>query len=1356
MHTAYRSPVAYRIPQAFLAMALGLLVALLVASPARADYVIGSHGEGAGQYSNPGGVAIDGSNGRLYVADGGSPYNRRVDIFETAGPFLFAFGWNVNVAAPAEALQTCTALSGCKTGSSGGGAGQFAKFGSPKDVAVDSASHDVYVSDPENNRIQKFDSEGNFLWAIGKGVNGGSSGKPNICTNAGAPTDVCKNASEGSGPGQFNEIRGVSVAPSGGNVYVVDRKPDGTCEIPGAINPKFIKRVQIFNSSGALVKTVEPTVAPCGGIEGFAVDDAGSFYLDDDSVVLGDAVTVIRQVRKYDATGEPIASWGEGGKIAIFSVASFTVDSANNLFAVGPTEGPDGPNGPSGPDGISEYDPSGNQVGLFFPPVTAGEIGIAAYHDAGGDLVLSEAHTGAVESRVLRFSLPDPGPLLVPGTTEASPIGSVKATLKTSFNSEGKASSAEFEYISKADYEAAGNSFGAGTQTTPASAPTPADFESHAVEATNLCTVPTEPSCLKPETTYYFRAKASNADGTVTGERAEFTTLAPIVLGETWATEVGSDSARLHAEANPLGFPATGRFQYIAEGADYQANGFLNASESTTVNFGSGEASVARAAQLLELSPHTTYHYRLIAENPYFSPLLSPGRTFATFATPAKGDTDCPNQTFRTGTGAVLPDCRAYELVSPLDKSNADILTLSNSVANPNLLDQSSTDGNAFAYTSYRAFADPKAAPYVNQFLATRKERGQPGEGWQTESLSPKGKGSEFFESSFKAFSPDLGSAWLSWRAEPGETPPDPCSQTGYNLLYQRDNSNGDFSALSCAPIEHSPPGIGYSAEVQGFSEDGARVVFRANEALTKDASGATTGSRPIYQLYMSTGAGQLRLISVLPDGEASEAQSSAGTAGETNSEAYFNINRFGRHLGAVSGDGKRVFWSQAVTGGAGPIYLRVNADQAQSKVIAGPECTQPAKACTIPVSGTVTPEPAVFEKGNPQGTKALFAIAGNGPLAGDLYRFDSEAQPPASELVAEGVVGSILGASEDLSRVYYASNKASTQAQGEGAETGKPNVYLSEGGETRFIATLTSGESSDLSNDYGGPTQAAPIFRTARVNADGGALVFTSNSRALSEAVAGYDNTDAVSGQPDSEVYRYEADADVLACLSCNPSGARPTGREIGVNTSSGAFGFWGAATVPRFQSQLFQPRYLADDGKHVFFNSFEALVLADVNGKQDVYEWTAQGAGGCAGDSAAYVESSAGCLSLISSGQSSADSELLDASPGGQDVFFTTAEGLVTQDYGLVDAYDAREGGGFPPPPSPPASCEGEACQNTPEPPNDPTPASAAFQGAGNVREEPTSARCAKGKVRRKARCVKSHKAKKKTAKTHRRASR
>ncbi len=349
-----------------------------------------------------------------------------------------------------------------------------------------------------------------------------------------------------------------------------------------------------------------------------------------------------------------------------------------------------------------------------------------------------------------------------------------------------------------------------------------------------------------------------------------------------------------------------------------------------------------------------------------------------------------------------------------------------------------------------------------------------------------------------------------------------------------------------------------------------------------------------------------------------------------------------------------------------------------------------------------------------------------------------------AEKLLAERT---ILGASQDVSRAYYASEEATGTQEAEGALKGEPNIYLAAAGEaTRFIATLSA---DDLKSPYGKPTTKTPIERTARVSPDGESLVFMSNNPVLSEASADYDNTDAVSGEADAEVYLYDASAEEgkgkLRCVSCNPSGARPSGRELkgvsGEESNPGQNG-WAAAAVPRFATQLYQPRYLSDDGQRVFFNSFDSLILADTNGTADVYQWEAVGSGDCTIVTPSYVARSEGCLSLLSSGQSPFDSEFLDASPSGSDAFFTTAEGLVPQDPGLVDAYDARINGGFPPPPGQAPSCEGEACQSPPEAPNDPTPASATGEYAGNIKE--AAKPCRKGKVRRKGRCVakKQHK--------------
>jgi hypothetical protein len=184
---------------------------------------------------------------------------------------------------------------------------------------------------------------------------------------------------------------------------------------------------------------------------------------------------------------------------------------------------------------------------------------------------------------------------------------------------------------------------------------------------------------------------------------------------------------------------------------------------------------------------------------------------------------------------------------------------------------------------------------------------------------------------------------------------------------------------------------------------------------------------------------------------------------------------------------------------------------------------------------------------------------------------------------------------------------------------------------------------------------------------------------------------------------------------------------------------------------TQLYAPRVQSEDGNRVFFNSYDSLVARDTNGKRDVYEWERAGAGECQESSPSHSPFNGGCVSLISNGTNPFDAEFVDSSSDGGDVFFTTDASLLPQDPGLIDLYDARVGGGFPQPAGPPAGCEGEACQGPLSPPNDPTPASSTFQGAGNVVEQP--ARKKKAKKRKQA---KKKKQAKQRADKNRRAQR
>ena len=272
-----------------------------------------------------------------------------------------------------------------------------------------------------------------------------------------------------------------------------------------------------------------------------------------------------------------------------------------------------------------------------------------------------------------------------------------------------------------------------------------------------------------------------------------------------------------------------------------------------------------------------------------------------------------------------------------------------------------------------------------------------------------------------------------------------------------------------------------------------------------------------------------------------------------------------------------------------------------------------------------------------------------------------------STDLTPGGGVLGVLGASEDGTYVYY-------------KDAGGLKLWHS--GTTTPVAP-----SADAGN-------YPPTTGTARVSADGIHLLFVSTV-SLTE----YDNKDQGTGNPDSEIYLYDATGSgSLTCVSCNPTNERP----IGPSTIPGAIT---NGTAPG-STHSYKPRALSADGRRVFFESGDALAVKDNNsGGTDVYQWEAQGEGDCA--------RVGGCVSLISSG-AAGGAAFVDASADGADIFFLTDDSLVHSDPGGVDLYDARGGGGFPEPPAP-IACEGDNCQPLPSQPADRTLAT-TIPGLGN----------------------------------------
>jgi hypothetical protein len=826
---------------------------------------------------------------------------------------------------------------------------------------------------------------------------------------------------------------GVAVTRSSGDVYVA------------ALAAANINK---FEASGKLV--APPSPFGSGNFSGAAVNPTnGDVYVL--SAVPNGAGNVTIETFDPDTgalVGTPFEVPASSNFFSSYTVVQIGVDSAGNVYV------------PVVPKNeVVEYSPSGTLLNTFTGGAGAGALkdptGVAI--DSSGNLWV--ANTGAGDNRIEELSLADtPAAEIRSEGVRAVALDGHGDVFAVVNNMEDSCGSLPAPCSHLVEYDSAGDEVadvGAGS------------FGS--VDNDGL------PSMVAV-------SESSGRAYVTDGEKELVWIYGPPtvpVVGKELTAEVGTSEVKLGALVNPGGVATSYRFEYGTTTA------YGNSTPLPEGSVGEGITTATVWAAASELVPGTTYHYRVVATNEL-------GAVYGldqTFTTLTAEQVACPNEEFRGGFSARLPDCRAYELVTPSFKSSvqfASKLEISGFVA---------SSGNSLSVSTKEPI--PGAPTGGNQYVATRGAGG-----WGLEDVVPPepytGVVCVSHNNSIPAWSEELSKVIITLgedtRASNGvHVNKEACNAdglqivagepVGYQNLLLRDNVTGSYRLINTPPPDITPA----DAYFRGASADLSHVVFSEEAPLVE---GAPYGVEDLYEWD----EGLLRLLSVLPDGTPV-----TGALPEAQPGAN-----------AISADGSRILFTSS-----GNLYVRVDGERTiQVDKSQGPGASGGGsfKAATSDGSNILfldesklTPD-ATAQAGEPDLYECVLPESASKCELVDLSVAKAGEHADVQSVSAFG--------SQDSSHVYFAAKGVLAQ----GAVSGQENLYVWNGATTTLIATLAE--------DERGGGVASP---------DGTWFEFLS-----SENLTGYDNTPPGAG-PVVEIFLYSAASGRVACASCNPSGEAP-----------------------------------------------------------------------------------------------------------------------------------------------------------------------------------------------------------------------
>jgi NHL repeat len=507
---------------------------------------------------------------------------------------------------------------------------------------------------------------------------------------------------------------------------------------------------------------------------------------------------------------------------------------------------------------------------------------------------------------------------------------------------------------------------------------------------------------------------------------------------------------------------------------------------------------------------------------------------------------------------------------------------------------------------------------------------------------------------------------------------------------------NTDATVTGTVGVWHLSPGAP-AQQVFGVPAGnyvrGVTFVSEDGSRVISEVNGDLDPDHPITSsrkyLY-DVSSGTPHMVSLLPDG-------SVPSCGVPELLGWSRAQHW------ISPDGSLLFFTSSGNGFCGPIqqlYVRDLETETTTQVSPG--------------SLNVT-----FLRSTPG---AVFFMDRSSGSDSNVYRYDLGDESLDCLTCFPGIAADVRGeddlniaVSEDGSRVYFSSPHRLVPGA---ADSGLYRLDVASG-ELAYVAPVSAG-------DWTGQRPK----RGNAINPDGSVFVFRSDAPALN-SLNGPQNGGT------AQYYRYDDDDRSLVCVSCPADGSPPRGQV--------PLGFGGSA----FEAgPNLTPLSRAGD---LAFPTPTALVSADQNTAgpgqpaetgTDIYEWR---------DGRLLLVTDGLTTSSVHGVAESNTPEVAGVTPSGHDIFFTQAAQLTP---GAIDGfkrlYDARIGGGFEFP-TPPPPCPLEACQGSPKGvPEESRPGSADYAGAGNAASH--QARCRKGKVRRRGRCVAKHQKKRAKRAQHR----